>query len=85
MAEINTKDYAIVCREISKDFSEVTTYEVETEIDNSILQVLKLRSRFNQELSYYLILRENLELCLNVLKTSMRSEIEIEDGIMVKL
>ena len=86
LKEFNKDNYAIVCREYSKISPDVDAYEIPVEdFDGSIFKILSLRSRFNPELSYFVTKRENLDLCLNLLKAKFKSEIEIKDGIMVQL
>lgn len=83
--EPDLKDYAIVCQEFSKESAEVIAYEIKTEITGHILKCLNLRSRFNPELHYYLIRRENLNVCIDALKVPFKSEITIEEGIIVEI
>lgn len=81
-----TKNYAIVCREYSKISPDVSAYEIPVEeISGVLLQCLSLRSRLNPELAYFVTKRENLQTCLNILKSKFKSEITIEDGIMVQI
>ena len=65
----NKKAY-IICKEISKNDGQVAIYRV-TEVDDEVsknLNYFSLRSRFNPELNYYLVLEENEELLKGLLK-----------------
>ena len=83
--DFNPEDYAIVCQEFSKSSADVTAYEIEAEIKGSLLTCLSLRSRFNPELHYFVTKKENLETCIEILKNPVKSEIPIEEGLMVEL
>ena len=66
----NVENYAIVCREYSKISPDVSAYEIPVEeISGVLLQCLSIRSRLNPELAYFVTKRENLETCLNILKS----------------
>ena len=64
----NEDDYAIICKEISKNDGQIAVYEIEVEITSSLLNCLKLRSRFNPELKYFVLKRDNMDLVMNALK-----------------
>ena len=65
---INPKDFTIVCKEISKNDGRVAVYDLKMEeIKNNDLTVLSLRSRFNPELSYYVVKKENAEELIKLL------------------
>lgn len=69
--------YCIIQREVNKETGEINTRVCEKgskdKISNS-LNYCKLRSIFNQELSYYLILQENEKEAIEILKNSIIEE-----------
>lgn len=80
------KDYAIVCREYSKISVGKAVYEVPVkEFDNQLFTGLKLRSRFNPELTYFVTKRENLDLVINTLSADEDKVIIPEGSLMVKI
>lgn len=50
----------VLCRECSKDYGKCIAYTVETEITDSLLFSLNIRSRYNPELRYFIALRSNI-------------------------
>ncbi len=81
------ENYAIVCREYSKFSPEMAVYEVKVDkFTDNMFSMIKLRSRFNPELTYYVTKRENLQTVINVLSADSEFAIPNEDkSLMVKI
>lgn len=48
------RDIAVICREVNKTTGEVAVYEVKTgTVDDHLLTMLSIRSRYNPELRYF--------------------------------
>lgn len=50
----------VVCRECSKDYAKCIAYKIDAKVTNDLLFNLKIRSRYNPELRYFVILNKNL-------------------------
>ena len=72
MAEINEKDFIVLCKEIWKDDGRIAVYEIKDALEKNLLTVLKLRHRFNPELRYFVLKRENEEVVRKAL--NMKSD-----------
>lgn len=69
--------YCIIQREVNKETGEINTRVCEKGSKDKISNLLnycKLRSIFNQELSYYLVLQENEKEAIEILKNSIIEE-----------
>lgn len=83
---------SIVCREICKDTGEIAAYLCKKDVDDQDLFLVSIRSRANQELTYYAIrtcVAENaeyLEEVLSLLKRRRLTERAVESyGGLVRL
>ena len=46
----------VICREVRRDTGEIVIYALKTEVTDSLLNKLRMRSAFNPELQYYVTL-----------------------------
>lgn len=81
------KDYAIVCREYSKNSPDMAVYEVNVDkFSDSLFTCLNLRSRMNPELTYFVTKRENLKKVIEFLNVDTRYAIPTDtSNLMVKI
>lgn len=46
----------VICREVCRDTGKIAAYPLKTEVTDSLLNKLRMRSAFNPELQYYVTL-----------------------------
>lgn len=86
-AHIKGLELIAICREISKNTGEVMTYVLPGSFESHPPQILKIRSRYNLELSYFFALNrdeEELEELLETMKDEEACAILEEQNILYR-
>lgn len=73
-----------LCREVSKETGEVSTYELDTEVTNNLLFELHIRGVYNPELRYFVTFRDYVdEDFLDKMVTDVADM--LDEGVLVEL
>lgn len=78
----------ILCREVNVNTGEVLVYEIKSEITQSSLFCLQLRSRFKPELKYFILRKNDYEVNKKDIDKMLRlksyeKKIKIHGGILM--
>lgn len=82
------EELIVLCREVNVNTGKVVVYEIESEVTDNTLFCLQLRSRFNPELKYFVLRKNDYELSKDDIKKILslktyEKKIKIISGIMM--
>lgn len=67
-----------ICREINKDTGDIAVYSIDSEVTERLLFCLRIRSRANPELKYYVTFRANYEANKETIINNLRRKVITE-------
>lgn len=82
------EELIVLCREVNVNTGEVVVYEIKSEVTQSSLFCLQLRSRFNPELKYFILRKKDYEVNKKDIDKMLRlksyeKKIKIHGGILM--
>lgn len=82
------EELIVLCREVNVNTGKVVVYELESEVTEKLIFNLEIRSRFNPELKYFVLRKNDYELSKDDIKKILslktyEKKIKIISGILM--